>query len=156
MKTFIYSLLLVILISCSSSKNISYDQISEKNNANIIMKSLYLWVDKMPSSNKNNNLKLSADLIVETSKEYDINLLKLSRIQIFQDSLLVYNFKPVVKDNPAFNKKGKRNLIVATIEQTDLPEEFNIKKDMTVRFIFEFKQKVFVNTFNKVKVDVTY
>jgi len=156
MKNFFVTLFLIFILVYCSAKNISFKTEANKNQANITVNSIYLWIDKMPSNNKQNNLKLSSDLIIEPSKDYDVNLLKLSRIQVYQDSLLVYNFKPIVKDNPSFNKKGKRNVIVSTIENTELPLEFDIKKDNTVYFIFEYNKKLFINTFNKIKVDVTY
>ncbi len=156
MKKNIYALFLLIVFAGCSGKNVMYQKVSGNDNADIELKSLYVWVDKMPGSNRSNNLKLSADLIIEESDNYNFSLLKLNKIIILQDSLLVYNFKPVVKDNPLFNKKGKRNIIISTLEKTDLPEIFDINKEIIVRFIFEYKDKKFINTFNKIKVDVTY
>jgi hypothetical protein len=146
----------ILLTACSSSKKITYEPIEDNLNAAIELKSLYLWIDKMPGSDKSNNLRLSADLIIEESGDYQLNELKLAKINVTQDSLLIYNFKPLVKENTAYNKKNRRNIIISTIEKTELPEEFDMKKEVEVKFVFEVKNKKFINTFKKVKVDITY
>lgn len=154
-RKFIY-IVFILLAACSSTKKITYEAIEDSLNASIELNSLYLWIDKMPGSDKSNNLRLSADLIIEKSGDYQLNELKLTKINVTQDSLLIYNFKPLVKENTAYNKKNSRNIFITTIEKTELPEEFDIKKEVEVKFVFEIKNKKFINTFKKVKVDITY
>ncbi|HPN38577.1 MAG TPA: hypothetical protein PL041_09240 [Melioribacteraceae bacterium] len=152
----LFIILISLFFACSSSKKNTFTEDINSNGVNIEVKSIYIWLDKMPSSLSNNNLRLAADLIIKNSDDYNNNELKLTKVVIKQDSSIIYSFKPIVKENLQYNKKNSRNIIVSTIEKTELPEEFNVNKEVNAIFIFEIKNKKFFNIYKNIKVEVTF
>ncbi len=150
---YILVLTFISLYACASTTKTSFN----KNDIlDLNINSIYIWVDKMPRTVSTDNLKLSSDIIINKNTNYDFQKIKLLKIIVFQEDNVVYSFKPIYKENPAFKSKNKRNIIVSTFEDTLLPDNFDYNKLVDVKFIFVDNNNYYEKLIKNIKIDVVY
>lgn len=154
-KYFFFLSIFLIFYACSNSRVIKHDSKGTKN-VNLSVNEVYAWVNYMPGENAVPLFRISGDLTVKKSSEYDLKSISLSKIVVYQDTMVVYNIKPVIKENEKESNLNKRNMLFNLLKGLELNESLDIDKKIDVEFVFEYENKYFTYFINNIGIEKTY
>ncbi len=158
MKKLLLIVVLFVLTGCGKKEIVQNEVIldGQQKLAELEINKFYAWVDYMPGSKANGLLRLSGDFILKSSVNYDFTKLVLGKINIIQDTTLFYIVKPLLKENPTYTKKNKKNLLLSLMEGLVIEEEFDINKLIDIELIFQQSDQQYRYYIKNIKIEKTY
>ncbi len=154
-KLFLTLCFCIVFCACAGNSIIKHDTKGTKR-VNISVNEVYAWVNYMPGENSSPLFRISGDILVKKSSDYDLKSISLSKIVVYQDTLVVYNIKPVINENEKESSLNKRNMLFNTLKGLELIENLDVDKKIDVELVFEENNKLFVHFINNIGIEKTY
>lgn len=152
---FLFLSICFVFYACSGS-SIKYHNTKRTNSVNLSVSEVYAWVNYMPGDGSNPLFRISGDIVVKKSPDLNLKSLSLSKIVIYQDTFIVFNIKPVIKENEKESNTNKRNMLFNMLKGLELNEKIDIDKKIDVELVFEDGNKIYTHFINNIGVEKTY
>jgi len=156
MKIYLFIILIGFFVGCSGGYDINKQSSDKSVSVDLDVNSIYAWVDYMPGGKFNGNLRLSGDLIIKKSKDYDFTQLNLFKISVYQNEALFYKITPQIMDNINYKKSDRKNIIFSTIERLEIIEGFDLNKNINIELLFKDSEKNYSIIVKNIKIEETY
>lgn len=112
---------------------------------------LHSWVNLMPGTKS--RFHITGSLLVKKDFKYDLNMIELKNIKIFQKNRLIFTIKPEVIINKDNSNADMVNFVFSTIKGLFLKSNFNSGIPVDVEFIFYDGENDYSYIVDNVKVD---
>ena len=137
---FSFVVLTLLFVQCSSIKIDRKKQVREKE-AQLYIPAMNLkvidndcWVDLMPGRQR--RFHVSGRLEILNSIKYDLKLVKLKFIKLYQSKKLIYKIIPFIQIDKKLSSKKNEVLIYSTLQGLLLTKDLDFNKKVSLKFIF--------------------
>jgi len=132
--------LMLLFVQCSSIK-IDREKQTEKKEIQIYTPTMNLkvinsdcWVDLMPGRQR--RFHVSGRLEILNSIKYDLKLVKLKFIKLYQSKKLIYKIIPFIQIDKKLSSKKNEVIIYSTLRGLLLTKDLDLNKKVNLKFIF--------------------
>ena len=154
---YLFTILILLLVSCSSEKETVKDLSIEKkplfeNDINVNVKRVFAWINLMPNTEPRFNITGEFNLL----KTDDIRLdeIELTEIKIYQDEKEIYRIKPIVRWNN--DDITSRSFAISTLKGLSLVPTLDQDQKIDALFEFDYNGEKLLNFIQSIHIEKTY
>ncbi|MAT57139.1 MAG: hypothetical protein K8F60_16970 [Melioribacteraceae bacterium] len=154
---YLFTILILLLVSCSSEKETVKDLSIEKkplfeNDINVNVKRVFAWINLMPNTEPRFNITGEFSLL----KTDDIRLdeIELTEIKIYQDEKEIYRIKPIVRWNN--DDITSRSFAISTLKGLSLVPTLDQDQKIDALFEFDYNGEKLLNFIQSIHIEKTY